>query len=313
MIVLGNKYKFNEIELKKLRKKFKNIEFLEYDGSRKSSVLIRKKIKELLKKDFYKYLVLNTDFTLDSKTVRFLTLLQFKYHKRSLKIVSIQKFLEKNLCKIYIPDDSKNLNFLSEIRPYNKFEFLIKRVIDIIGALILWVINLAIKPYIRKKIKEQSPGKIYFIQKRVGINMHEFGCIKYRSMRVDAEKDGVKFASKDDDRVFAFGKFMRKTRIDELPQCINVLKGDMHLIGPRPERKYWVDKFEKKIPYYNERHLVRPGITGWAQVCYPYGEGVYDAKQKLMYDLYYIKHWSLWLEIKVVFKTILIVLGRKGI
>ena len=199
------------------------------------------------------------------------------------------------------------------IRDSNKFEFLIKRVIDIIGALILLVINLVIKPYIIKKIKEQSPGKIYFIQKRVGINMHEFGCIKYRSMRVDAEKDGVKFASKDDDRVFAFGKFMRKTRIDELPQYINVLKGDMHLIGPRPERKYWVDKFEKEIPYYNERHLVRPGITGWAQVCYPYGDGAYDAKQKLMYDLYYIKHWSLWLEIKVVFKTILIVLERKGI
>ena len=148
------------------KKKFKNIEFLEYDGSRKSSVLIRKKIKELLKKDYYKYLVLNTDFTLDSKIIRFLTLLQFKYHKKSLKIVSIQKFLEKNLCKIYIPDDSKNLNFLSEIRPYNKFEFLIKRVVDMTGILIIWIINLVIKPYIKKKIKEQSPGKIYFIQKK---------------------------------------------------------------------------------------------------------------------------------------------------
>lgn len=311
MIVLGDKYKFNEIELNKLKKKFKNIEFLEYDGSRKSSVLIRKKIKELLKKDYYKYLVLNTDFTLDSKTVRFLTLLQFKYHKRSLKIVSIQKFLEKNLCKIYIPDDSKNLNFLSEIRPYNKFEFLIKRVIDIIGALILWVINLAIKPYIKKKIKEQSPGKIYFIQKRVGINMHEFGCCKFRTMHENSEF--AKYTKKNDNRVFPFGKFMRKTRIDELPQYINVLKGDMHLIGPRAEWNILVSEYEKEIPYYNERHLVRPGITGWAQVNYPYGENLYDTKQKLMYDLYYIKHWSLWLEIKVIFKTIGIVLGRKGI
>ncbi|MCZ6105406.1 sugar transferase [Campylobacter ureolyticus] len=311
MIVLGDKYKFNEIELKKLKKKFKNIEFLEYDGSRKSSVLIRKKIKELLKKDYYKYLVLNTDFTLDSKIIRFLTLLQFKYHKRSLKIVSIQKFLEKNLCKIYIPDDSKNLNFLSEIRPYNKFEFLIKRVIDIIGALILWVINLAIKPYIKKKIKEQSPGKIYFIQKRVGINMHEFGCCKFRTMHENSEF--AKYTKKNDNRVFPFGKFMRKTRIDELPQYINVLKGDMHLIGPRAEWNILVSEYEKEIPYYNERHLVRPGITGWAQVNYPYGENIYDTKQKLMYDLYYIKHWSLWLEIKVVFKTIGIVLGRKGI
>jgi lipopolysaccharide/colanic/teichoic acid biosynthesis glycosyltransferase len=132
-------------------------------------------------------------------------------------------------------------------------------------------------------------------------------------MSLDAEKHGAQFASANDTRVFPFGEFMRKTRIDELPQMLNVLKGEMHFVGPRPERKFWIEQFEKDIPYYNERHLVAPGITGWAQVMYPYGANVEDAKQKLMYDLYYIKHWSLWLEIKVLIKTVQVVLGKKGV
>ena len=106
---------------------------------------------------------------------------------------------------------------------------------------------------------------------------------------------------------------MRKTRFDELPQMWNILKGEMHLIGPRPERKYWVEQFEKEIPYYNERHLVAPGITGWAQVNYPYGSSVEDAKQKLMYDLYYIKNWNIWLELKIVWMTAMTVIKKKGI
>ena len=106
---------------------------------------------------------------------------------------------------------------------------------------------------------------------------------------------------------------MRKTRIDELPQLLNVLKSEMHFIGPRAEWNILVESYEKEIPYYNERHIIRPGITGWAQVNYPYGSNIEDTKQKLMYDLYYIKHWSIWLELKVVWKTILVVLGKKGI
>jgi len=170
-----------------------------------------------------------------------------------------------------------------------------------------------LKFYVKKKIDEQSPGSLYFLQNRVGLGNKEFECIKFRSMVVDAEKDGAKFASKNDERVFEFGEFMRKTRIDEIPQCINVLRGQMHLIGPRPERRYWINFFEKEIPYYNERHIVRPGITGWAQVNYPYGANALDAKQKLMYDLYYIKHWSLWLEIKIIAKTIAIIFEKKGV
>ena len=121
------------------------------------------------------------------------------------------------------------------------------------------------------------------------------------------------YTQKNDSRVFEFGKFMRKTRMDELPQCINVLRGDMHLIGPRAEWDILVRNYEKAIPYYNERHLVRPGITGWAQVNYPYGENIEDAKQKLMYDLYYIKYWSLWLEIKTILMTIAVMIRKKGL
>jgi len=165
-----------------------------------------------------------------------------------------------------------------------------------------------------EKIQQQSPGDIFFRQLRVGLNNEEFECIKFRSMYLDAEKDGAKFASKNDSRIFAFGEFMRKMRIDEIPQVFNIIKRQMSLIGPRPEREYWIKKdFEPQIPFYNKRHLVRPGITGWAQVMYPYGENIEDAKQKLMYDLYYIKYHSLWLDIKIIYKTIKVIVAKEGI
>lgn len=311
MLVLGEKYKFTKLELDRLRRKFPQISFVKYAG--RSSREVRLEIEALLKENSYKYLVINTRVAVDAKMIKFLTLLQFRFRLRRIKIITIEKFLEKFLEKCYIPQDDHDLKFLSDIKPYNAFKYLMKRTIDYIGASVLLALNFGIKFYVAKKIAEQSPGEIYFKQKRVGLNNLEFYCIKFRSMRLDAEKDGAKFASKDDDRVFAFGNFMRKTRIDEIPQCINILRGEMHLIGPRPERKYWINFFEKEIPYYNERHLVCPGITGWAQVNYPYGENAEDAKQKLMYDLYYIKHWSLWLEIKTIFKTVLIVINKKGI
>ncbi|HRL10005.1 MAG TPA: sugar transferase, partial [Aliarcobacter sp.] len=204
-------------------------------------------------------------------------------------------------------------NYLQNIKPFNIFEYSIKRVMDFLGIFCLYAFTFPIMAYSRRRIKKESPGTSMFKQERVGINNKEFKCIKYRSMRLDAEVCGAQFACQNDPRVFPWGEIMRKTRIDELPQMLNVLKGDMHLIGPRPERKFWIEQFEKEIPYYNERHLVRPGITGWAQVMYPYGAGVEDAKQKLMYDLYYIKHYSIWLDIKIIYKTILVVLGKKGL
>jgi lipopolysaccharide/colanic/teichoic acid biosynthesis glycosyltransferase len=167
--------------------------------------------------------------------------------------------------------------------------------------------------YASRKITRESPGPVFFSQLRVGGMLKEFRVYKFRSMHIDAEKNGAQYAQLNDPRAYEFGAVMRKTRIDELPQLWNVMKGELHFVGPRPERKVFTDQLEKEIPFYHERHLVKPGITGWAQVMYPYGANTEDARQKLMYDLYYIKHWSVWLEAEVLIRTLKIVLGKKGI
>ena len=311
MIILGEKYAFTSLELEKLRKKFCQVNFLSHENS--DAKALRSALENLIKSGDQRLIVLNTAKPVDGKLVRFLTLLQFKTKYKKIKFLNVENFLEIYLHKCYIPENGENLNFLEEIRPYGAFAYTLKRIIDYASCLVLFILLFCLKFYVKRKIDEQSPGSLYFLQSRVGLDNREFECIKFRSMMEDAEKDGAKFASENDERVFEFGEFMRKTRIDEVPQCINVLRGQMHLIGPRPERRHWINFFEKEIPYYNERHIVRPGITGWAQVNYPYGSNTHDAKQKLMYDLYYIKHWSLWLEIKIIVKTIAIVFEKKGV
>ena len=311
MIILGEKYTFTKLELEKLRKKFGQVNFLSPENS--DAKALRSALENLIKSGDQRLIVLNTEKPVDGKLVRFLTLLQLKTKYKKIKFLNVESFLEIYLQKCYIPENGENLNFLNDIKPYNALEYALKRVIDYVSCSLLLVILFVLKFYVKKKIDEQSPGSLYFLQNRVGLGNREFECIKFRSMVIDAEKDGAKFASINDERVFEFGEFMRKTRIDEIPQCINVLRGQMHLIGPRPERRYWINFFEKEIPYYNERHIVRPGITGWAQANYPYGANALDAKQKLMYDLYYIKHWSLWLEIKIIAKTIAIIFEKRGI
>jgi len=161
-------------------------------------------------------------------------------------------------------------------------------------------------------IKLTSRGPVLFRQVRVGQNGREFVLMKFRTMRVDAEKDGPVWAKEKDDRITPVGRFLRKTRLDELPQLINVLQGDMSFVGPRPERPVFVNKLKDTIPYYSQRHAVKPGITGWAQVKYKYGSTVQDAAEKLMYDLYYIKHYSIFLDVYIVFETIRSVLIGKG-
>jgi sugar transferase (PEP-CTERM system associated) len=161
-------------------------------------------------------------------------------------------------------------------------------------------------------IKLESPGPAFYKQERVGKNGKLFTIIKFRSMRQDAEKDGPVWASKDDDRTTYVGKFIRKVRIDELPQLINVLRGEMSFVGPRPERPMFVEQLTEVIPFYSQRHLVEPGLTGWAQVKYDYGASVEDALQKLQYDLYYIKNVSLFFDIWIILQTIKIVLFGRG-
>lgn len=311
MIILGRKYKFTELEIERLNKKFSSITTIKYTNRSSEEVLAE--IENATKQNDFDILVLNTKAKVGDSIIKYLTNLQFEKRKKKIRIISIENFMEEFLHKCYIPDDHTDLDFLEDIKPFNVFEYALKRTIDYTGIFILLFITWPVLIYARLRIKKESPGTSMFKQLRVGENNQEFTCVKFRSMYLDAEANGAQFASQNDPRVFQWGDTMRKTRVDELPQMLNVLRGDMHFIGPRPERKVWTDKFELQIPYYSERHLVKPGITGWAQVMYPYGANAEDAKQKLMYDLYYIKHWSIILELKVIWKTILVVVGKKGV
>ncbi len=187
-----------------------------------------------------------------------------------------------------------------------------KRVVDILAALLLSIVALPIGLLTALAIKLESPGGVFYKQKRTGQYNEEFEVIKFRSMRNDAEKSGAQWASKNDARVTKVGNFIRKTRIDELPQIINIFKGEMSIVGPRPEREVFIEELEKEIPYYRFRHAVKPGVTGLAQVCYPYGASVEDAVWKHKYDIYYIKHHSTYLDIKILFKTVKVVLFGMG-
>jgi lipopolysaccharide/colanic/teichoic acid biosynthesis glycosyltransferase len=159
----------------------------------------------------------------------------------------------------------------------------------------------------------ESGMPILYLQQRVGLNGSTFNVVKFRSMRTDAEKDGKpRWATAGDDRITRLGRIIRKLRIDELPQLFSVLSGSMSLVGPRPERPYFVSQLSKEIPYFNVRQTVKPGVTGWAQVRYQYGASVEDAIEKLQYDLYYVKNHSLFLDLIVLFETIGVVLMRKG-
>ena len=162
------------------------------------------------------------------------------------------------------------------------------------------------------KLDEGFKAPIFYFQERVGLDGQAFNIIKFRSMRVDAEKNGAQMASENDDRTTKIGKFIRKYRIDELPQIYNVMRGDMGFVGPRPERPEFVQQLIKNIPYYNERHNVKPGLTGWAQLKYPYGATEEDSLEKLKYDLYYIKHRSFMLDLLILIRTVEIVLFGKG-
>jgi exopolysaccharide biosynthesis polyprenyl glycosylphosphotransferase len=190
---------------------------------------------------------------------------------------------------------------------------LTKRVMDFSIALAGLFLALPILALVSLLIKLDSPGPVLFRQKRVGESDRIFTLLKFRTMRQDAENStGAVWAQKNDPRVTRIGGFLRKSRIDEIPQLFNVLKGDMSLLGPRPERPEFMTELKGIIPYYSERHYVKPGVTGWAQVRYPYGASVADALEKLRYDMYYIKNWSLVFDLVIVFETIKVVLLGRG-
>ncbi|HKE58534.1 MAG TPA: TIGR03013 family XrtA/PEP-CTERM system glycosyltransferase [Pyrinomonadaceae bacterium] len=182
------------------------------------------------------------------------------------------------------------------------------RLVALIGA----IVSLPIAILTAILIKLDSRGPIFYKQERVGKNGRHFVLAKFRSMRVDAEKSGPVWASKGDDRTTRVGRVIRKIRVDEIPQFWNILKGEMSFVGPRPERPHFVAQLAEEIPYYEQRHLITPGLTGWAQIKYPYGASVEDARQKLQYDLFYIKNHSLVLDAIILFETIKIILFGRG-
>ncbi len=189
----------------------------------------------------------------------------------------------------------------------------VKRVFDLVCALILIVLAAPIMLLTAALIKLDSRGPVLYRQERVGLDMKPFHVAKFRSMRVDAEQDGTpRWASVHDERVTRVGNIIRRLRIDELPQLFNVLKGDMSLVGPRPERRFFVDQLTDQIPYFAVRHSIKPGLTGWAQVRYQYGATVEDSIEKLQYDLYYVKNHTLFLDIVILFETVAVVLTGKG-
>jgi len=185
---------------------------------------------------------------------------------------------------------------------------IVHRIVALIGGLL----SLPIALVTAVLIKLESSGGVFYKQERVGKNGVPFTVLKFRSMRADAEKAGPVWASQDDDRTTRVGRLIRKTRIDEIPQFWNILRGEMDFVGPRPERPHFVSQLAEEIPYFEQRHLIAPGLTGWAQIKYPYGASIEDARQKLQYDLYYIKNQSLLLDATILFETIKIIIFGRG-
>ncbi len=229
-------------------------------------------------------------------------------------VVTASEFYERHLLKVplHILDynwfvEASGLQSTAYVG-YEKF----KRLLDFSMAIFLFVISSPFILLTYLLVKIDSKGSALYSQIRTGKDGIEFKIFKFRSMRMDAEKNGAVWASVNDSRVTRVGHFIRKTRLDELPQIWNILKGDMSFVGPRPERPEFNELLEQSMPYYQLRHSVKPGLTGWAQVMYPYGASVDDSKEKLQYELYYMKHGGFFQDINVLFKTVAVVFGAMG-
>jgi exopolysaccharide biosynthesis polyprenyl glycosylphosphotransferase len=229
-------------------------------------------------------------------------------------VYSLADFCEQFWQKIppaYIQDDwfafTSGFNII-----HSHVKAKLKHVFDIFAAAMMLIVTLPITIPVAIAIKFSSEGPIFYSQIRTGLNGKKFKVYKFRSMCQNAEAKGIQWAKKKDPRITTIGCFIRLTRIDELPQLWNVFKGEMSMVGPRPERPEFDSQLRKEIPYYDVRYLVKPGITGWAQVSYPYGASVEDAYQKVAYDLFYIKNYSLFLDLIIAFKTLGVVFLGKG-
>jgi sugar transferase (PEP-CTERM system associated) len=232
---------------------------------------------------------------------------------RGVRVVDIATHFEKTRGQIRLDSVYAGWLIFGDGFTQGGMRTVIKRLFDVFCAAILALLASPVMLVTALLIVLESKGPILYRQERVGYNGRLFNVVKFRSMRTDAEKDGTpRWASAEDDRVTRVGRIIRKLRIDELPQLFSVLNGDMSLVGPRPERPYFVDKLTREIPYYSVRQSVKPGVTGWAQVRYHYGATLEDSAEKLQYDLYYVKNHSLFLDLVVLFETVGVVLMAKG-
>jgi sugar transferase (PEP-CTERM system associated) len=232
---------------------------------------------------------------------------------RGIPVLDLAGFYER--AKSEVPIDSLKASWLVYGHGFvqGRARQIAKRAFDILCSSVLLLLASPAMLLTILAIKLDSPGPIIYRQERVGLGGRIFMCLKFRSMRTDAEKDGVaRWAAKNDARVTRIGAFIRKTRIDELPQLLSVLKGEMSLVGPRPERPSFVAQLKEQIPFYDVRHSVKPGVTGWAQVRYSYGASLEDARRKHQFDLYYVKNNSLFLDLLVLIETVSVVLFREG-
>ncbi|CAB9494814.1 TIGR03013 family XrtA/PEP-CTERM system glycosyltransferase [Alteromonas macleodii] len=241
----------------------------------------------------------------------------FDCRLRGIEVTELLDFMERETGQIVVnlmypswviySNGFKSQNYLRDALDYT-----VNAILAFIILFFVWPIMLATAIIIYLDDGRRTGVSVLYKQERVGLNGQLFKILKFRSMRPDAEKDGAKWASKNDDRVTRIGHFIRKYRVDELPQLLNVFKGEMSFIGPRPERPQFVEQLVREVPYYNQRHNVKPGLAGWAQLNYPYGASVEDSMEKLKFDLYYVKHQSLLLDILILIRTVEVVLFGKG-
>ena len=237
------------------------------------------------------------------------------FHERGIAITPMPVLYEKLTGKVAVEHIGSQWYSALPLKknPFDTFNRIGKRCLDLICGVAIGLILAVVFPFVAVAIKLDSPGAIFYKQERVGQYGAKFTVYKFRSMVQNAERNGkAQWAVKGDARITKVGNFIRKTRLDELPQVWNVLRGEMSMVGPRPERYAFIKELQQQIPFYRTRLAVKPGLTGWAQINYGYGSTIEDALIKLQYDLYYLKHWSPWLDFKILLRTFSVVLKMKG-
>jgi exopolysaccharide biosynthesis polyprenyl glycosylphosphotransferase len=314
IIGTGKEARFLSEEIGKYDKIYSFKGFIDYEKSNYEDLDPKKihrnidKIEDVVKKNNVDLIVLTDELKEDDELLKNVVDMKLLGYN----VTYLANFYETLTGKVPIKYINNNWFINSDFYAiYNKSYLVIKRVQDILFSLIGLLLSSPILILVSIIIKIEDGGSIFFLQNRVGFGGKIFKIIKFRTMKVGSEK-GNKYTQKNDTRITKIGEFLRKTRIDEIPQFINVLKGEMSVIGPRAEWDELVDEYKKEINYYHIRSLVRPGITGWAQVEYRYGANLNDTFEKLQYDLFYIKHQSLILDLSIIFKTIKVVFKLAG-